>query len=306
MGSCCSWISKIYKPQSDSPGDGSVVTGNPRVLAFYRLECHSFLLLSRYWTWFWVMLFGSVRGRKQAFPCWCCMEGGTDRLIFFPDCYKMDQTGFQSQHQGLQSRWRSFSRHPLINVCSDSRSRIFLLTMANADWAEAAVLQEQYLVQDFGDMKVNASNRAKDGGTDPLKNNITNDDEEKEPTAAERSLLQKLFNKGLVENKNDVEVQRRKPESPLHSVKSFEDLPLRRDLLKGPSLIGNSPVLSLRSRSQTVCAGLNVLLTRLFRRDQECPGFYSTWFLATCEKEWERHWRCHVQWDCAIIRFFFF
>jgi ATP-dependent RNA helicase DDX19/DBP5 len=43
---------------------------------------------------------------------------------------------------------------------------------------------------------------------------------------AERSLLQKIIRKGLVENKNDIEVQRRDPTSPLFSVKSFEALHL--------------------------------------------------------------------------------
>jgi ATP-dependent RNA helicase DDX19/DBP5 len=45
-------------------------------------------------------------------------------------------------------------------------------------------------------------------------------------TPAERSLLQKIIRKGLVENKNDIEVQRKDPSSPLFSVKSFEALHL--------------------------------------------------------------------------------
>jgi ATP-dependent RNA helicase DDX19/DBP5 len=43
---------------------------------------------------------------------------------------------------------------------------------------------------------------------------------------AERSLLQKIIRKGLVENKNDIEVQRKDPTSPLFSIKSFEVLHL--------------------------------------------------------------------------------
>jgi ATP-dependent RNA helicase DDX19/DBP5 len=38
--------------------------------------------------------------------------------------------------------------------------------------------------------------------------------------------------KGLIENKNDVEIQRRDPNSPLFSVKSFEALNLKPNLLK--------------------------------------------------------------------------
>ena len=52
-------------------------------------------------------------------------------------------------------------------------------------------------------------------------------------TAAERSLLQKVIRRGLVENKNDLEIQRKDPKSPLYSVKSFEALNLKSQLLKG-------------------------------------------------------------------------
>ena len=34
------------------------------------------------------------------------------------------------------------------------------------------------------------------------------------PSVAERSLLQKVIRKGLVENKNDLEIQRKDPKSP--------------------------------------------------------------------------------------------
>ena len=43
---------------------------------------------------------------------------------------------------------------------------------------------------------------------------------------AEASLLIKVLRNKLVQNKNEVEVQRNNPSSPLHSVKSFEELPL--------------------------------------------------------------------------------
>ena len=56
--------------------------------------------------------------------------------------------------------------------------------------------------------------------------------------AAERSLLQKVIRKGLIENKNDLEIQRKDPKSPLYSVKSFEALNLRPQLLKGVYSMG--------------------------------------------------------------------
>ena len=43
---------------------------------------------------------------------------------------------------------------------------------------------------------------------------------------ADDSFLMKVLRSKLVQNKNDVEVQRNDPSSPLHSVKSFEELPL--------------------------------------------------------------------------------
>lgn len=45
-------------------------------------------------------------------------------------------------------------------------------------------------------------------------------------SAAEKSLLQKVIRRGLVENHHDLEVQRKDPSSPLYSVKTFEALNL--------------------------------------------------------------------------------
>ncbi|XP_075898296.1 ATP-dependent RNA helicase DDX19A isoform X2 [Nelusetta ayraudi] len=50
---------------------------------------------------------------------------------------------------------------------------------------------------------------------------------------AEQSLLNKLIRRSLVKNRNQVEVQQRDPTSPLFSVKTFEELRLHPDLLKG-------------------------------------------------------------------------
>lgn len=61
-------------------------------------------------------------------------------------------------------------------------------------------------------------------------------------TAAEKSFLQKIIRKGLVENKNDIEIQRKDPNSPLYSVKSFNELHLKPELLKGLYTMGfNAP-----------------------------------------------------------------
>lgn len=43
---------------------------------------------------------------------------------------------------------------------------------------------------------------------------------------AQQSLLNKLIRRSLVQNRNQVEVLQRDPNSPLYSVKSFEELRL--------------------------------------------------------------------------------
>lgn len=59
---------------------------------------------------------------------------------------------------------------------------------------------------------------------------------------ADQSLLLKIIRKGLVENKNDLDIQRKDPNSPLYSVKTFEALHLKPQLLKGVYAMGfNAP-----------------------------------------------------------------
>ena len=49
---------------------------------------------------------------------------------------------------------------------------------------------------------------------------------DKETSKADASLLTKILRTRLIVNKNDVEVQQKNPDSPLYSVKSFEELRL--------------------------------------------------------------------------------
>ncbi|XP_014670707.1 PREDICTED: ATP-dependent RNA helicase DDX19B-like isoform X2 [Priapulus caudatus] len=72
--------------------------------------------------------------------------------------------------------------------------------------------------------------------------NTSNQDDDKPMTAEERSYLQKLLRSKLVQTKNDIEIQRKDPNSPLYSIKSFEELNLRPELLKGIYAMGfNTP-----------------------------------------------------------------
>ena len=75
-------------------------------------------------------------------------------------------------------------------------------------------------------------------GSSEIENNKNGEDANNENTSerfspADISLLQKIIRKGLVENTNNIEVQQQDPNSPLHSVKTFEALHLKPNLLKG-------------------------------------------------------------------------
>ncbi|KAG8269066.1 DEAD-box helicase Dbp80-like isoform X1 [Homalodisca vitripennis] len=70
----------------------------------------------------------------------------------------------------------------------------------------------------------------------------SSEDDSVELSKAEASLLQKVVRKGLIVSKHDIEVQRKDPTSPLYSVKTFEALHLKPQLLKGVYEMGfNAP-----------------------------------------------------------------
>ncbi|XP_046564539.1 ATP-dependent RNA helicase DDX19A-like [Haliotis rubra] len=66
--------------------------------------------------------------------------------------------------------------------------------------------------------------------------------EEKVTTKEDESYLRKLLRNQLVKTKNDIEILRKDPSNPLYSVKSFEALNLKPELLKGVYDMGfNAP-----------------------------------------------------------------
>ncbi|XP_015908282.1 ATP-dependent RNA helicase DDX19A [Parasteatoda tepidariorum] len=68
------------------------------------------------------------------------------------------------------------------------------------------------------------------------------ENEEPELDPAEISLMKKLVRSHLINVTSDIDVQQRSPNSPLYSVKSFDELNLRPELLKGVYNMGfNSP-----------------------------------------------------------------
>ena len=97
------------------------------------------------------------------------------------------------------------------------------MASADIDWAGAADAQEKALKQMDGLSVDGGSVRGLRKPLDAAESGIS---------VAERSLLQKVIRKSLVENRNDLEIQRKDPNCPLYSVKSFEALNLQPNLLK--------------------------------------------------------------------------
>lgn len=97
------------------------------------------------------------------------------------------------------------------------------MSTTDVDWAGAADAQEKSLIKQVGGLEVE-------------------DKVDEVASAAEQSLFQKIIRKGLIESTHDLEIQRKDPKSPLFSVKSFEALNLKPQLLKGVYAMGfNAP-----------------------------------------------------------------
>lgn len=106
------------------------------------------------------------------------------------------------------------------------------------DWAKYVAETEDNIAKQLGKVEINPE----DAGRGATQNNTGSGDEEDSFNPAEASLFAKVFRKGLVESKNDIEVQRKDPKSPLHSVRTFEALNLKPNLLKGVYEMGfNAP-----------------------------------------------------------------
>ncbi|XP_043729610.1 ATP-dependent RNA helicase DDX25-like isoform X2 [Cervus elaphus] len=74
--------------------------------------------------------------------------------------------------------------------------------------------------------------------TDGSVDRIEEDDEDDVVDLAANSLLNKLIRQSLVESSHRVEVLQKDPSSPLYSVKTFEELRLKEELLKGIYAMG--------------------------------------------------------------------
>lgn len=101
------------------------------------------------------------------------------------------------------------------------------------DWAAVAEEQEK-LASTVEGLSIEQNSSPKIDPPPP------EEEEERVPSAAEQSLLKKILRKGLIESTKDLKIQRKDPNSPLYSVKTFEALNLKPDLLKGVYEMGFS------------------------------------------------------------------
>uniref|UniRef100_A0A646QG28 RNA helicase n=1 Tax=Hemiscolopendra marginata TaxID=943146 RepID=A0A646QG28_9MYRI len=116
--------------------------------------------------------------------------------------------------------------------------------MTDVDWARLVQEQERRLTSKIESLNLADSKREwkKDDSLEKKPEINEEENEEQEVPAAESSLIRKILRSTLVQSTHDIEIQRKDPNSPLYSVKSFEELHLRPNLLKGVYAMGfNSP-----------------------------------------------------------------
>ncbi|XP_029359141.1 ATP-dependent RNA helicase DDX19B isoform X3 [Echeneis naucrates] len=104
--------------------------------------------------------------------------------------------------------------------------------MATDSWAQA-VDEQEAAAESIGNLQIKEKpeeNGNAAGKSEAEGENKTTDEDDKEDKAAQ-SLLNKLIRNNLVNNTNQVEVLQKDPNSPLYSVKSFEELRLPQNLI---------------------------------------------------------------------------
>lgn len=113
------------------------------------------------------------------------------------------------------------------------------MASTKVEWSNVAADQDS-LSSKVSSLSIEKSNDAATSSEIPDPKDDDGADEQITP--AEKSLLQKIIRKGLVETTKDIEIRRKDPNSPLYSIKSFEALHLKPALLKGVYAMGfNAP-----------------------------------------------------------------
>ena len=110
--------------------------------------------------------------------------------------------------------------------------------MADENWAEEADKQE-VLSKEVEALSIKKELEKEDTRSQKPENLDKNDENYEKPlTQVESSLLKKMLRDKLVQNNQELQVQQRDPTSPLYSVKTFEELSLRPELLQGIYAMG--------------------------------------------------------------------
>uniref|UniRef100_A0A8C9GLV2 RNA helicase n=1 Tax=Piliocolobus tephrosceles TaxID=591936 RepID=A0A8C9GLV2_9PRIM len=102
--------------------------------------------------------------------------------------------------------------------------------MATDSWA-LAVDEQEAAVKSVSGFISRRGGRSRGPGIIKTSTTAEKTDEEEKEDRAAQSLLNKLIRSNLVDNTNQVEVLQRDPNSPLYSVKSFEELRLPQNLI---------------------------------------------------------------------------
>ncbi|KAM0733862.1 DEAD-box helicase Dbp80 [Formica fusca] len=118
------------------------------------------------------------------------------------------------------------------------------MASTKVDWGQYADEQDK-LTSKLTNINLDKPSQAESIPATSVKDGDTKSDDdtsEDQISPAEKSHLQKILRKKLVETTKDIEVQRNDPHSPLYSVKTFDALHLKPELLKGVYAMGfNAP-----------------------------------------------------------------
>ncbi|EDW81760.1 uncharacterized protein Dwil_GK12237 [Drosophila willistoni] len=111
------------------------------------------------------------------------------------------------------------------------------------NWVKIAEDQEVSKLVDQLHIKSGDTNNAQNAASSNSPASKSSEDSQADNAdPAETSLLIKILGKGLVNTKLSLDIQQKNPNSPLHSVKTFEALHLKPELLKGIYAMGfNTP-----------------------------------------------------------------
>ncbi|XP_039611665.1 ATP-dependent RNA helicase DDX19B [Polypterus senegalus] len=109
--------------------------------------------------------------------------------------------------------------------------------MAANSWA-LAVDEQEAAAESIGNLHLSEKSKVESNDTAKPEDNVNKTEDDDKDDRAAQSLLNKLIRSNLVNTTNQVEVLQRDPNSPLYSVKSFEELRLKKQLLDGVYAMG--------------------------------------------------------------------